>query len=288
MTTRNTAGAGVFFDRGLNGIGFRAPEDLRVVQVEKRLLRLAGPDGLVLVLSWLPGPVRMSPRKALSLARKAAARRDLCPWPLPEAWRASVPGYRAFGFSQGASGPGRGVVLACRDCGGVVLAYFLPASGVCLSEEMICKILASMSDHPPGPGTPLALFDIRARVPAGFALASARFDAGFFRMAFSRKKDALFLCRLAPASAVLARTGLANLAQEIFPETAGGSFELSGDGENACQALIVLPRRLFSPQTRIACRIWRPVDRNRILGVMLQSGNPEDEFRFACSHYEIL
>lgn len=288
MGKKKEAGGQGFRDWALDGIFLRAPEAWQPLRVGGRFLSLGHAQGPSLVLTWASGPARLDGKKALALARKAAKGASLSAWSLPEAWQDALRGREAFGFREKEGG--LGVVLCCEQCGGPILAWFSPSPGKAFPEARALALLESIDHHPPGPGIPLRLFDIRARVPEGYSLKSAKFDSGLFMLGFIGEKKALSLCRLAPASLILARTDFKGLAQKLFPELGepSAAFEdYSPDGAAGCRAAKEEKRLFFRPHYKSLCRLWQPRDRNRIIGAWTRSGNPEPDMEFVCEHYEI-
>jgi len=284
-----------------NGIYFRVPESWEVTKMGFHYLMLETQAQPAMELKWARIKGRFSHRKhldRLASSHKKALRRTLNERALPPKWDTALSRYQARAFSwEGATLGGTGVVAYCPECRTATLIQFYRRQDS-LQGEIPGDILTSFRDHPRGPRVLWSLFDIRASLPAEFALTRYRFETGRFELDFALNDQTLSLKRWGPASILLAEISLMQFVAALkqIPEIKHPS-QVTADNQTV--EGIILPsgfwrpavfRRLRPKGAYQMFRFWHLMEKNRILGMHWKGRTPIDpqQFKQLCGGYESL
>ncbi len=282
-----------------NGLSFQAPRDWEPARIGARYLLLDDGAGPVMEVKW--SPVRGKFSHAAQLKRLGAGRgrkggAPPAPADLPPRWAAALEGFEARGFAWGSGGSaGRGAILFCPVCRQAAMVQFVDRG---LARGDAARILASYRDHEGGDWRTWSLFDIRARVPAGFELLRHRFGTGCFELAFGSRRQKLCLHRWAPARALLSQTDLAGFARQRIGFPGGAPVLAPWRGRPALEwALAPSPAPGARWWSRFKAgtpykwlRLWHLETENRILGVRAEGRRPFDPglLEEVCTAYEVV
>lgn len=283
-----------------NGIRFKAPTDWEVGKIGARHLILEDETGPVMEVKW--GPVKGSFShktllKRLTASQSGKLKSGLAEWFLPPPWQGALAGFEASGLLwQGQQISGRGAILFCRVCRTATLVQFFRDSSA-KSEKVLLSVLKSLQDHRQDGCTLWSVFDIRAKLPAEFRLARHRFEAGKYELRFNDGKQNVYLCRWAPAAAILGGRDLIWFSGTIRGFEAAQSHWVSTDDGKAVEA-VKAPTgtwrraicRLKIKPSFFWCRLWHLEEKNRILSVRAESKTPFDGqlLNRICADYESL
>jgi len=284
-----------------NGIYFQAPARWEVTKMGTRYLMLETRARPAMELKWARIRGNFSHRKhleRLAASHKKGLRLTLKEHPLPPAWDAALDRFQAVAFSwEGAALSGDGVVVYCPECRtATLIQFYRPPDS--LRAEIPTNVLTSFRDHPRGTRVLWSLFDIRASLPAEFALTRYRFETGRFELEFALNHQSLSLKRWGPASILLAETSLMQFLSDLkqIPEIRPPS-QITADNQ-AIEGL-VLPSRSWRPAvfSRLRpkdayqmFRFWHLMKENRILGMHWKGRTPLDpnQFKQLYAGYESL
>lgn len=283
-----------------NGIRFEAPADWEIGKIGLRYLMLETETGPVMEVKWNPVKGRFSPKahlRRLAALHHRKLRKTFRKQPLPAAWAEALASFDATGFRWRAkSVAGRGAITYCRHCRTAALIQFLSKPSD-RSDSRIRKLLASFRDHSDSGVVTWSVFDIRAEVPDHYRLKSHRFDAGEFELVFSSAKQQMTLHRWSPASILLQRYKLEELAQARMDLGAKQASALKTAGPGVVEGDIrpssrwaLWKYRLQRKPSYRCIRVWHAAEKNRILSVQLagRSVIDRDLFTLICSRYEVL
>ncbi len=284
-----------------NGIRFSAPEKWETGKIGSRYLLLEQEARPMMEIKW--GRISGKFSHHRHLRRLAGLRPDkrkveLAECPLPPGWKAALANFKATGFHwTGEPFQGMGAILYCPACKNAALIQFYRHDRAD-AASFAHRVLASFQDHTTGEQVLWSIFDIRARLPASFWLTSFRFDAGHFFLKFSRRRQVLTLSRWGPASILLSDDdkGLLSLARTFYQiSEADVALRLSDHGRAIDGATTTTGRRWFprlnllnSARAFQRFRVWHLPDKNRILGMRIESNTPFDPDAFGqlCAGYE--
>lgn len=263
---------------------FAVPGDWDPARVGRRHLLLESAPGPVMEVKWAAVPGRFSAGRHLrklarQVGRKGGVFRETA---LPAAWRSCVAGFESTGFQWDAGADrAAGVLLYCPSCRTASMIQFPGRPGADTITSAAARVLASFRDHRSDGRIAWVLYDVAASLPDAFVLDRCRFESGRFVLEFKGPGRRLTLYRWAPAEVLLQNRDLAEFAQAaacgnglVFrpstvhghPAVEGGDPPPAGPGRRLQVRLgVVRFRRL---------RLWRVAERNRILGVRLESRRP--------------
>ena len=283
------------------GVRFEAPANWQVGKMGPRYLLLENDAGPALELKWGKVTGRFSQRahlRRLAALKEKKIGRPVNECPIPPGWQEAVANYQATGFSwQGEEIGGRGVLLYCTTCHTATLIQFYQKDDR-NTEKISRRVLNSFIDHRDDNLLTWSLYDIRATLPADFNLKQYRFEAGEFELSFASKRQTLTLHRWGPASILLTRSDLIEIARRLIPNPYGVGTPVNlGEGEAVEWRIDPPPtpwgRGWGRIQRRLPfqwLRLWHLPAKNRILGVRIQ-GKKSINPRFldwVCEGYESL
>jgi hypothetical protein len=296
-----------------NGIGLVAPSGWEPSAIERDGLTLAAADRPVCELKWsvVRGSFSFDKHiRKLTRAGRDAAVRVVDGAETPPAWSGSVArleqsGLRVRSF-QWQSGGSRalGAALHHPATGLACLVQFFVRSDA--DEDRAAEVLDTLRDHTGGKTRPWAMFGLKARVPADFALDTFSFKPGHYRVAWWRPASGktggrvpsgkgpgtrLDFERFAPASVLLktaplehwVRTGLTDPPPEALTVRAGPD---RADWRGAAKTSWL--RRLLRREIFACGRAWGAG--NAILAVTA-SGTavlPEAAFNVICGSFALV
>jgi hypothetical protein len=288
-------------DVAWNGVTFRMPARLQPAKIGHRYLLFEDDQGPRLELKWDHVKGRFVPQTQLKRLTSAAGKsfkNSITRIPLPARWQRALPSFEnALGFAwQGISVSGKGVILYCSRCQTATMIQFYQRRHT--SPAIDQRVLASFRDHHRGPEVGWQLFDIRALIPQSYQLTRFRFEPGEFELVFSSPKGDLTLYRWSPASIILSRHRLTEMADAM-----GSDYQLAvqtktWQGHEAVQGMSrkqATSLRYWWEQIRRKplfnwLQLWHIADRNRILGLHAESRRPPDQplMESICQHYEVV
>lgn len=235
--------------------------------------------------------------KRLTTLHTRQLRGKIKEWELPPDWKRTLASYKASGFTwQTGDESATGVILYCPVCRNATLIQFFKHTSADLMK-VYHAVLASYHDHHSNGRVLWAVFDIRSALPERFKLLRYRFDAGRFVLEFDAGDQKITLNRWAPASILLNGKTLADFVEKI-PEFAEGDAHTVTTG--GCHAVIggVSPETIWKRWMRrfkfksayLWFRVWHLEEKNRILGVRVESKRPLDSLMLKqiCNDYESL
>ncbi len=279
-----------------NGIRFTAPEKWEAAKIGNRYLLLEENARPMMEVKWNRVNGKFSHRRHL---RRLAGQHPVSEYVLPPQWKTALANYHASGFRwEGKTFQGSGAILYCPACRNAALIQFYSHPST-PTESVAHRILASFHDHLHGEQALWSVFDIRAQIPARFKLASFRFNPGHFFLKFLSGRQTLTLNRWSPASSLLAGKNLLELAATLKQIPKGNNYRIRfSDGDLAVEGAsksssrqwlsILRPSISSSPIQHF--RLWHLPNKNRILGLRLESNKPVDItlFHRLCAGYESL
>ena len=235
--------------------------------------------------------------RRLAALQSRRSKISVAKWILPPPWEAALTDFETSGFLwQSPAASGRGAILFCQTCRTATLIQFFGDSSV-KRENVFLTVLKSFADHSHDGWLPWSIFDIQAKLPQSFQLERFRFQVGKYELAFLAGKHHLYLNRYAPAAALLAGRDLAGFAATV-PEYAQG--RPNPQLINHCEGIEweILPAAGWRQKlTRFKLkpsffyyRMWVLSEKNRILGVRVESKQPVDaeSLKQICERYESL
>ena len=203
-----------------NGIAFQKPSCWEIATIGLNYLMLGTQTDPRMEINW------GKPSKAAShhhrLMQLKAAKRYLGrrkhglsadAWNPPQSWLDALPTHEVGGFSW-KNRAGNALIVSCSSCNRTSLFQFYQNS----SEDhahfhtIVSKLLSTFRDHSGNDSQRLAVFDIRATLPAAFQIKSYQFSPGFMEMVFFTNGLKISLYRWSPASVLLAGRKLSEFA----------------------------------------------------------------------------
>jgi len=274
-------------EAGWDGIYFSAPADWEVGQIDRHYLLLESHAGAVLEIKW--GPIRGRFSTASQLRRLIDfAGKHVKKSPLPESWQQALDRYQSEGFCwEHAGRAGRGAVLFCPTCRNAILIQFLQEDLETQNPDAV-RILASLRDHAVDGRQLWAVFDICAWIPAELRLLRYRFEPGRFELVFTGAKTTVTLYRWAPAAALLKNTDLGQFVKSALSFDGAIPSPISMGEYPAVEWEIGSPGSIRQRLHARVCvkpyfrrfRFWHLPDKNRILGLGIESRRPIDSDLF--------
>jgi len=286
-------------DIAWNGIHLSVPSTWEISRVETRYLFLENHTRPAMEIKWSHVKGRFSHRshlKKLIAQQKHHPQKQIEEWPLPTTWENALSDFVAKGFSwKSDTENGRGAILFCPSCRTAVMFQVFNMAHL-MTHETFLNILKSLKDHRNDDQTAWIVFDIHALLPKGFQLKHYRFRPGNYELLFSNKFQSLKLSRWAPASSLLSQTDLTrftadtlNLNQENLITTPVPGYAAVEWPSNAATGWC---RRFYRFKRKPAfhwVRVWHVAEKNRILGICLDSKKPFDKGLATdiCSNYRV-
>ena len=269
-----------------NGIHLSVPSTWEIGRIDTRHLFFDHHAGPAMEIKWGPVKGRFSHRSHLNklvAQQKHHPGRNLEEWRLPSAWKNALSKFIAKGFSwQSDTENGRGAILYCSACNTAMMFQIFNITDH-MTAETTLDMLKSLQDHRDDGQTAWTVFDIHALLPKTLRLNNFQFKPGIYELAFSDRFQTVKLFRWAPASAFLSQTNLSrftanalgfdheNLVTTSFLEHPAVEWR-SKTMTGWCNWLYRFKRK---PSFHWL-RVWHVVDKNRILGVRLDSKKPFD------------
>ncbi len=269
-----------------NGIHLSVPSTWELGRIDTRHLFFDNHAGPAMEIKWEPVKGRFSHRSHI---KKLAAKQKHLPgkrfeeWHLPSAWKNALSNFIAKGFSwQSGAENGRGAILYCPVCKTAIMFQIFNITDHMTSEETF-KLLKSLLDHRNDGQTAWTVFDIRALLPKTFKLDNFQFKPGIYELAFSNRFQTVKLFRWAPASAFLSQVKLSqftantlgfnheNLVTTSFLEHPAVEWR-----SNKAMGWYTWLSRFKRKPAFHWLRLWHVVEKNRILGIRLDSKIPFD------------
>lgn len=285
-----------------NRLGLEVPAGWEICRMGRLYLMLESGGRPVMEMKWISAGSGVSLPKVLRAVNRYQSRS--CPKaqsePIPARWNHVAKRFDdALGFRwTGTDAAGRGMLLSCRKCGGVILIQFL-LSEAHAEEPVHTAVLNSLVDQCGQDRILWKVYDISAVIPAKFRLADYQFRAGSFQLSFtSSDKEKLVLHRWGPASYYLRRMDLAGFAESVMHIPPAMSRECLRLNPEMLQWSIEPPMGWIS---RLGClagagkisryryiRVWHQPAGNRLLAVELLTPEPSmpDLFNRICCRYE--
>ncbi len=260
---------------GWNGILLRVPGTWHPAVILAGYLLFEEDYRPVFEIRWQMVRGRFSAERVLRKLARATGDTGLVPWQPPPEWRDALSGCRMHGFQwQQAESRGCGLLLYNPATARSMLLRFHGAAGS--GTAHYSGILESLREQPQEDRLTWAVFDIRARLPAGMRLIRHRFLPGSFTIEFRQDHLFLSLLRFRPAEQLLHNHTLARfgdhlaaglpLVSESDPLTA----TWQSDGSVARRML----RRLQGKKAHQVLTLWHIPEKNVILGLHVKSNKP--------------
>ena len=263
-----------------NGIRFVVPAAWEPGRIGPRHLVIESEAGPAMEIKWGPVKGQFSRRahlrrlSKLTLARGAALRE----WTPPEDWKQALSRFECAGFAWEAGGEAAvGVILHCPTCRTASVIQFFQPPGRSGAAGQAVAVLASLRDHRDDGRVAWAVYDILALLPSGFALVRHRFQAGRFFLEFRARRRTIRLFRWAPAAVLLRDRDLSRFAETVagfdgieFRATAAAG-EPAVEGRQRAEGCARRLASVLGLRPVRTARIWHVPDRNRILGIVVES-----------------
>ena len=292
-----------------DGLSLAAPVAWEPARLGRGYMLLEDATGPRLGLRWQRVAAGFAPEKALKrLGRKKQLGLEHSPGAAAQAvLEALPPQCRALACTpRGSTGQREQGVLFLLPGGtlAVVAALFPRPGDACDAAAPDWGQLAlSLTGRQPGEAGELALYDIAARVPPGFALAAFSINLGHFHIHYRRGGDSLDFSRFAPAEVVLRNKSLLDWARDVFAPTLGAkrlwmageldAMEAVASGgyrqPGFSGALRAVFSRMYSPAKWRVVMAWRP-DASKILAVSASHSGGLDAktFEEICRNYVVV
>jgi len=289
--------AGMLKDIDWNGIHISVPSTWELGRIDTRYLFFDTHVGPAMEIKWGPVKGRFSHRshlKKLVAQQKHHPGRSLEEWHLPSVWENALSNFIAKGFSwQSGAENGRGAILYCPVCKTALMFQIFNIAGH-MTDKAILDMLKSLQDHRDDGQTAWTVFDIHALLPRTFQLDTFQFKPGIYELAFSDRFQTVKLFRWAPASAFLSQANLSrftanalefnheNLVTTSFLEHPAVEWR-----SNTMAGWYTWLYRFKRKPSFHWLRVWHVVEKNRILGIRLDSKKPFDRDMVAdiCVNY---
>jgi hypothetical protein len=192
---------------------------------------------------------------------------------------------------------GIGLLHFCRHCRRATLIQFYDHGDQ--HSALIAPILASFQDHDRSSAPSVAVYDIRAVLPARLTLARFHFAAGRFELVFGASRESVTLWRWSAADIIMEQydhdlTGLVRGAGLLPPAVSLDGQPSDGPGLEWHWPPLGFRDRLrnrFCPPSRQrvhGLRIWHRPEAKRILAVRGDGLEGFSEFDAICRSYEII
>jgi hypothetical protein len=158
-----------------------------------------------------------------------------------------------------------------------------------MTDEAILEMLKSLQDHRNDDQTAWTVFDIHALLPKAFQLNHYRFIPGNYELEFSNGFQIVKLFRWAPASVFLSQADLSQFAAnalELKRESLVTTSFLEHPAEEwRSNTIAGWHNWLYRFKRKPAfhwLRVWHVLEKNRILGIRLDSKKPFDTDMVTC------
>lgn len=284
-------------DIAWNGIHLSVPHTWELGRIDTRHLFFDHNESPAMEVKWGPVKGRFSHRshlKKLIARQKRHPGKTLEEWHLPPHWKNALSNFIAKGFSwKSGTVNGHGAILFCPSCKtAVMFQIFNIASHI--SDQAIIEMLNSLQDHRNDDQTAWTVFDIHALLPKTFKLDNYQFKPGKYELVFSDKFQILKLFRWAPASAFLSQTDLLQFAanaldfsHENLVTTSLLEHPAVEWRSNPSAGWYNWLYRLKRKPAFHWLRVWHVVEKNRIMGIRLDSKKPlgTDMVTDICANY---
>ena len=269
-----------------NGIHLSVPSTWELGRIDTRHLLFDNHAGPVMEIKWGPVKGHFSHRshlKKLIAQQKHHPDKNLEEWHLPPTWESALSNFIAKGFSwQSGAENGRGAILFCPSCKTAVMFQVFNIADH-MTGEAILKTLKSLQDHRNDDQTAWIVFDIHALLPRAFQLDDYQFKPGNYTLAFTDGFQTVKLFRWAPASAFLSQADLSQFAANALEFNRENLVTTSFLEHPAVEwrSNIISGRhnwlyRFKQKQAFHWVRVWHVAEKNRILGIRLDSKKPVD------------
>ena len=296
----------IFKEFAWNQIRFKAPLDWNIAEISSSYLLLEDKTGPVMEIKWSQIKGKFSAKN--QMRQLAALKNKHLPepvreYPVPSDWQALLKNFNSTYFSwKGYNIGAKGLILFCSSCKKLILLQFYNRNSDNNSDNetiIYPSILASFSDHKINNNQILwSIFDIRFKLDEKFQLISHKFEPGEFELNFSAKNQKICLYRWSPASIILNNISLLDFAKKRF-----NLLQKKDIFSELEKKDIIKWKKYFSknpylnwfrgligqPVISKYC-IWHLSDKNRILGVKIESTkiNIKKDFDKICSGYECI
>ena len=282
-----------------NGIHLSVPSTWELGRVDTRHLLFDNHAGPAMEIKWGPVKGHFSHRshlKKLIAQQKHHPDKNLEEWHLPPTWESALSNFLAKGFSwQSGAENGRGAILFCTSCKTAVMFQVFNIADH-MTDETILETLKSLQDHRNDDQTAWIVFDIHALLPRAFQLNDYQFKPGNYKLVFTDGFQTVKLFRWAPASAFLSQTDLSqfvanalefnreNLVTTSFLEHPAVEWR-----SNTISGRHNWLYRFKQKQAFHWVRVWHVAEKNRILGIRLDSKKPIDTDMMTeiCANYRL-
>ena len=281
-----------------NGVRFKVPQEWVVGRIGRDYLLLESNANPVMEVKWAAVKGEFSHQrhiKKLAARRGRSLGRPLSACPLPAGWAKALSRYEVTGFGWADDAmEGKGVMLYCRTCGKATMIQFFHNSARA-DLSFVPQLLESFQDHRPDDLMLWSIFDIHALIPQAFQLKKHRLEAGLFELAFANGSERIALYRWGPASVLLAQQDLVQFAQNaagIAPETMDSNYaadqnRMEWETAATSSRFSSLIAYVMQKPLHGRIRLWNVKDKNRILGVDMQSRFKvtAQDLEMICSRY---
>jgi len=282
-----------------NGIHLSVPSTWELGRIDTRHLLFDNHAGPAMEIKWGPVKGHFSHRshlKKLIAHQKHHADKNLEEWHLPPTWESALSNFIAKGFSwQSRTENGRGAILFCPSCKTAVMFQVFNIADH-MTDEIILETLKSLQDHRNDDQTAWTVFDIHALLPKTFQLNDYQFKPGNYKLAFIDGFQTVKLFRWAPASAFLSQTDLSQFAANALEfnreNMATTSFLEHPAVEWRSNIISGRHNWLYRFKQKPVfhwLRVWHVAEKNRILGICLDSKKPIDANMMTniCTNYRL-
>jgi hypothetical protein len=270
-----------------NNIHFKVPLGWEIAEIGARYLMLNETSKPVMEVKWRQVKGTFSHRAQLhrlALRHRKQPIETVGECSLPSEWKKALGAYESIGFSwQGNQIAGIGVILYCPICRNATMIQFY-TTGSKVTSHFSQHILASFQDHSRENWMLWSVFDIRARIPETFRLVRHCFKTGEFELVFEGGNQKITLHRWAPASVLLserdmvqfARTRVGLPLKEPCYKRFDGIEVAEWETSRFDRTRTRLWDRITPKPSCMRFRLWHLEDKNRIMGVRIESKKPID------------
>jgi hypothetical protein len=282
-----------------NGIHLSVPSTWELGRIDTRHLFFDNHAGPAMEIKWDTVKGRFSHSSHI---KKLAAQQKNCPgrsfkeWHLPAAWRKALSNFIIKGFSwRSESENGRGAILYCPVCNTALMFQIFNIANS-MTADATLEMLKSLQDHRDDGQTAWTIFDIHALLPKTLKLDNFQFKPGRYELAFSDKFQTVKLFRWAPASEFLSHANLSRFTANTLEFNHENLVTTSFLKHPAVEWRSNTPTGWYTWLYRFKrkpafhwLRVWHVVEKNRILGIRLDSKKPldSDMMKHICVNYRL-
>jgi hypothetical protein len=251
-----------------NGIAFQKPSCWEIATIGRNYLMLGTHTDPKMEITW-GNPSRTASHhrilKQLQSDMRSFGRRkhglSFDAWNPPQSWLDALPAHKTTGFSW-LNQTGKVLIVSCASCNRTSLFQFYQSNSDDSGyfHSIVSRLLSTFRDHSENSSQKLAVFDIRATLPAAFQIKSYQFSPGFMAMDFFTKGHIISLYRWSPASVLLAGRKLSEFVGSL-PFYPGSASETLRD----VNRMEWEKSPSFSPLTRIAAFLSAKCLHHRLL-----------------------